>query len=272
MCCLFGMISGREQSARRSLLSAPASIARQSRRCPHGWGLSFTIPDAMDRAREAFFHAKWPEPAAGSPRFAELARQKTHLLVGHVRKRTTGTIDVDHTQPFAQPGLALAHSGGLGREWHRTIIAELDQQRTALETLGVRLRPIKGRTSGERLAAWLALRIRLAAEQTGAAPDIPDATVVELASRLARRTEGIISANFVAGYLGPTGRALYAFRLTPSGKHEGLSYRTQGATVVTSAPTDSALSWQEIPNGTLLIAHLPFGNETRPRVDLVRVV
>ena len=144
MCRLFALHAGeRDVAAEFWLLDAPTSIARQSERNAHGYGL------AALTARRGMILIRNPVQASEDPAYRHVARRlvASEMLV-HLRYASTGGVSLVNTHPFTQDGRLFAHNGVLG---------DLDRIEARL---GANRAMVMGDTDSERFFALITLAIR----------------------------------------------------------------------------------------------------------------
>ncbi|MFZ3453906.1 class II glutamine amidotransferase [Arthrobacter sp. 7Tela_A1] len=140
MCRLFGMHAGLSPvTATFWLLTAPDSLAEQSRRMADGFGIGVFQgkKPVVDKAPIAAY-----EDAA----YASAARTlKAETFVAHVRYASTGGADLVNTHPFLQDNRLLAHNG---------VVQDLDVLDDRLRQLEV-MDLVQGQTDSERVFALI---------------------------------------------------------------------------------------------------------------------
>lgn len=146
MCRLFGMHAGNGPvKATFWLLTAPDSLAQQSRREADGFGIG-----AYDREGRPVVD-KAPIAAYEDKEFAAEARDLESLtFIAHVRYASTGGNLKANTHPFEQDNRMLAHNG---------VVEDLDRLDARLQQLGV-MDLVKGETDSERVFALITAEIR----------------------------------------------------------------------------------------------------------------
>lgn len=146
MCRLFGLhCGGVAVPATFWLLSAPDSLARQSKRNPDGAGVAAF---AADGSLSLF---KEPREAWHDGDFATAAHDLTGTtFIAHVRYATTGSRNLRNTHPFVQDGRVFAHNGVVGG------LDVLDRQLRRLGTADL----VLGQTDSERVFALISGFIR----------------------------------------------------------------------------------------------------------------
>lgn len=141
MCRLFGMHAGEKPvTATFWLLTAPDSLAEQSRRMADGFGLG-----VFDSSGKAVVD-KAPTPAYEDRSYASAARTlKDTTFIAHVRYASSGEDTLDNTHPFLQDDRLLAHNG---------VVQDLDVLDDRLRSLEV-MHLVKGETDSERVFALI---------------------------------------------------------------------------------------------------------------------
>ncbi|KPN21521.1 class II glutamine amidotransferase [Arthrobacter sp. Edens01] len=141
MCRLFGMHAGpKPVTATFWLLTAPDSLAEQSRRMADGFGLGVFDSDGKPVVDKA------PMPAYEDRAYASAARTlKGTTFIAHVRYASTGEDTLVNTHPFLQDGRLLAHNG---------VVEDLDKLDDRLRSLEV-MDLVKGQTDSERVFALI---------------------------------------------------------------------------------------------------------------------
>jgi predicted glutamine amidotransferase len=155
MCRLFGMHAGDHPvKATFWLLTAPDSLAEQSRREADGFGIG--VYDREGRPSVV----KAPIAAYEDKAFAAEARDVESLtFIAHVRYASTGGDVKANTHPFEQDNRLLAHNG---------VVEDLDLLDARLQQLGV-MDLVKGDTDSERVFALITAEIRSNGGDVGAA-------------------------------------------------------------------------------------------------------
>ena len=269
MCRIFGLIASGPVSIWFSMLRTPNALIKQSQWHRDGWGIGYYEDGTAKLTKE-------PLPAVTSREFAQISeRALSTQFVAHVRRLTTGGLDLDHTHPFRLGNWMLAHNGGIGYAWHKTIRKEVG---TAT---------INGCTSGEHLLAWLYHRA------AGLQREEQERAIRDSLQELRGSTEPFRSANFIL----TTGERLYAFRFAPEGQtgrtlyyverrksrfprssnrvvmngesQEGTFSRRKEVVIVASERLTSHEDWRPVENGVLLIVdqevNLRFSRIVGPR-------
>lgn len=141
MCRLFGMHAGpKPVEATFWLLTAPDSLAEQSRRMADGFGIGVFDPSGKPVVDKA------PMPAYEDRAYASAARTlHGTTFIAHVRYASTGANTVENTHPFLQDDRLLAHNG---------VVEDLDQLEDRLRSLEV-MHLVKGQTDSERVFALI---------------------------------------------------------------------------------------------------------------------
>ena len=157
MCRLFGMHAGPDPvSATFWLLTAPDSLAEQSRRMADGFGLGVFNPEGQAVVDKA------PIAAYEDRAYAAAARKlKGTTFIAHVRYASTGEDTAVNTHPFLQDDRLLAHNG---------VVQDLDQLEDRLRELEV-MDLVKGETDSERVFALITGVARQNGGDVGAAID-----------------------------------------------------------------------------------------------------
>ncbi len=107
MCRIFAFRSRVDLKVQRSLVKAENALQLQSRKHPHGWGISYYLTDRPDP------HViKSMESAFDDDRFARVSSFLTsHAVLAHVRKATVGELSQRNTHPFSWKGWSFCHNG-----------------------------------------------------------------------------------------------------------------------------------------------------------------
>ncbi|MCC9178645.1 class II glutamine amidotransferase [Arthrobacter sp. zg-Y750] len=146
MCRLFGMHAGKTPVAATFwLLTAPDSLARQSRKEADGFGIGTFGPDGKPHTDKA------PIAAYEDVQYAQAARDlESTTFIAHVRYASTGADTAVNTHPFEQDGRLLAHNG---------VVEDLDKLDDRLRQLDV-YGLVKGDTDSERVFALITAEAR----------------------------------------------------------------------------------------------------------------
>ncbi|MCC9146757.1 MULTISPECIES: class II glutamine amidotransferase [unclassified Arthrobacter] len=141
MCRLFGMHAGKTPvRATFWLLTAPDSLAQQSRREADGFGIGTFTPDGSPSVDKA------PIAAYEDIQYAQAARElESTTFLAHVRYASTGGDTDVNTHPFVQDNRLLAHNG---------VVEDLDKLNDRLRQLEV-YHLVRGETDSERLFALI---------------------------------------------------------------------------------------------------------------------
>lgn len=141
MCRLFGMHAGTDPvRATFWLLTAPDSLARQSRKEADGFGIGTYTRDGTPVLDKA------PIAAYEDVKYAQAARDlESTTFIAHVRYASTGGDTAVNTHPFEQDGRLLAHNG---------VVEDLDKLEGRLRQLDV-YDLVKGDTDSERVFALI---------------------------------------------------------------------------------------------------------------------
>ena len=155
MCRLFGMhAGGAPVKATFWLLTAPDSLAEQSRREADGFGIG-----VFDREGRPVVE-KAPIAAYEDKAFAAEARDLSSItFLAHVRYASTGGNLKVNTHPFEQDNRLLAHNG---------VVEDLDRLEERLGKLGA-MDLVKGDTDSERVFALITAEARSNGGNTEAA-------------------------------------------------------------------------------------------------------
>jgi glutamine amidotransferase len=109
MCRIFAFRSRVDLNVQRSLVKAENALQVQSRRHPHGWGISFYVQGADEP--EVF---RSLAPAWDDERFARLGGfLAAGAVLAHVRKATVGVRSLANTHPFQWGPWSFCHNGTL---------------------------------------------------------------------------------------------------------------------------------------------------------------
>lgn len=146
MCRLFALHAGAApQRSTFWLITAPESLAQQSRQEPDSTGIGIYGPDGwpdVDRQAVAAYR---------DPLFAEDARVLvSRTFIAHVRYASTGPVTVANTHPFEQDNRLLAHNGVLMG------LDVLDARLRELRVQGL----VRGETDSERMFALITAEAR----------------------------------------------------------------------------------------------------------------
>ncbi|WAP51739.1 class II glutamine amidotransferase [Arthrobacter sp. ATA002] len=155
MCRLFGMHAGNQPvKATFWLLTAPDSLAEQSRREADGFGIG--VYDREGRPSMV----KAPIAAYEDQAYAAEARDMESItFVAHVRYASTGGDVKANTHPFEQDNRLFAHNG---------VVQDLDRLDARLRQLGG-MDLVKGETDSERVFALITAEARSNGGDVGAA-------------------------------------------------------------------------------------------------------
>jgi predicted glutamine amidotransferase len=184
VCRLFGLHAGRRNLAAEFwLLDAPDSLASQSERNAHGFGLAaLTAEDGLVLIRN-------PVQAGVDRTYQSVARRaEACQYLAHLRYANTGVVSLQNTHPFLQDARVFAHNGVVGD------LERLERR------LGDHLPMVSGQTDSERVFALITLAIREAGGDVHAG-------IVAAVRELADGYE-LYSINFLLGAVGH----LWAFR------------------------------------------------------------
>lgn len=141
MCRLFGMHAGpKPVRATFWLLTAPDSLAKQSRRMADGFGIGVFNAEGKPVVDKA------PMPAYEDREYASAARTlEGRTFIAHVRYASTGGNTPENTHPFLQDDRMLAHNG---------VVEDLDVLEDRLRSLEV-MHLVQGQTDSERVFALI---------------------------------------------------------------------------------------------------------------------
>lgn len=221
MCRLFGMHAGNGPvKATFWLLTAPDSLAQQSRREADGFGIG-----TYDREGRPVVD-KAPIAAYEDKEFAAEARDLESLtFIAHVRYASTGGNLKANTHPFEQDNRMLAHNG---------VVEDLDRLDARLQQLGV-MDLVKGETDSERVFALITAEIR------GNGGDI-DAAIASALSWIAENLR-LFAVNLILTTAAdlwavryPDTHPLYVLELAEQDRHTGM--KTQRISVQSQQLTD----------------------------------
>ena len=221
MCRLFGMHAGSGPvKATFWLLTAPDSLAQQSRREADGFGIG-----TYDREGRPVVD-KAPIAAYEDKEFAAEARDLESLtFIAHVRYASTGGNLKANTHPFEQDNRMLAHNG---------VVEDLDRLDARLQQLGV-MDLVKGETDSERVFALITAEIR------GNGGDI-DAAIASALSWIAENLR-LFAVNLILTTAAdlwavryPDTHPLYVLELAEQDRHTGM--KTQRISVQSQQLTD----------------------------------
>ena len=146
MCRLFGMHAGTTPvKATFWLLTAPDSLARQSRKEADGFGIGTFAADGLPVVDKA------PIAAYEDVQYAQEARElESTTFVAHVRYASTGGNTAVNTHPFVQDNRLLAHNG---------VVEDLDKLDDRLRQLEM-YHMVRGDTDSERVFALITAEAR----------------------------------------------------------------------------------------------------------------
>ena len=207
MCRLFGMHAGQTPvKATFWLLSAPDSLAAQSRREADGFGIG-----VYDREGHPVVE-KAPVAAYQDKDFAVEAHElSSTTFVAHVRYASTGgNLDVN-THPFEQDNRLLAHNG---------VVEDLDRLDARLQELDVR-DLVKGDTDSERVFALITAEARSNGGDVGAGI-VSALTWIAENLRLFAVNIILTSASEVWAVRYPDTHTLYVLELAGADPHGGM--------------------------------------------------
>ncbi|KAD3456045.1 class II glutamine amidotransferase [Arthrobacter yangruifuii] len=147
MCRLFGMHAGKPPvRATFWLLTAPDSLAKQSRREADGFGIGTFAPDGTPEIDKA------PVAAYEDLEYARDARElESTTFVAHVRYASTGGNTPENTHPFEQDNRLFAHNG---------VVEDLEKLNDRLRQLEV-YHLVQGDTDSERVFALITAAARV---------------------------------------------------------------------------------------------------------------
>jgi glutamine amidotransferase len=243
MCRLVAIVSSEPTGFRFALNDAPRSLAALSHEHPDGWGLAVWDGDWVLKKEAAC--------ARSDARFSELSAEvRGEVLVGHIRKRTRGAIEVKDTHPFTRDGWVFAHNGTVHAEpWLRERTARL------------RLEQIEGATDSELFFAYLLTAMDAAAGDLDGALG---AAVRELEGRADAGACNFVLSNGRTTYVHRFGRTLALLR-REQGDPLRRSRTSQETLATLETPwTERRLAilvasermteepWEDLPEGTLL--------------------
>lgn len=221
MCRLFGMHAGNGPvKATFWLLTAPDSLAQQSRREADGFGIG-----AYDREGRPVVD-KAPIAAYEDKEFAAEARDLESLtFIAHVRYASTGGNLKANTHPFEQDNRMLAHNG---------VVEDLDRLDARLQQLGV-MDLVKGETDSERVFALITAEIRSNGGDIGAAIASALSWIAENLRLFAVNLILTTAADLWAVRY-PDTHPLYVLELAEQDRHAGM--KTQRISVQSQQLTD----------------------------------
>jgi len=105
MCRLFGFRSVIQSQVHRSLMEADNAIGGLSELHPDGWGVAYYVDDAPHLTRS-------PRQALSDQIFHKLSGVvASETVVAHVRKATSGDVNVLNCHPFQHGRWVFAHNG-----------------------------------------------------------------------------------------------------------------------------------------------------------------
>ncbi|WP_341395392.1 class II glutamine amidotransferase [Arthrobacter sp. G119Y2] len=221
MCRLFGMHAGHHPvKATFWLLTAPDSLAQQSRREADGFGIG--VYDREGRPSVV----KAPIAAYEDKAFAAEARDVESItFIAHVRYASTGGDVKTNTHPFEQDNRLLAHNG---------VVEDLDLLDSRLQQLGV-MDLVKGDTDSERVFALITAEIRTNGGDVGAAIASALGWVAENCRLFAVNIILTDAANLWAVRY-PDTHPLYVLELGEEDQHSGM--KTQRISVTSQQLSD----------------------------------
>lgn len=146
MCRLFGMHAGKVPvKATFWLLTAPDSLAQQSRREADGFGIGVYDREGRPAVEKA------PIAAYQDKEYAAEARDLSSItFLAHVRYASTGANLKANTHPFEQDNRLFAHNG---------VVADLDRLDQRLQAMGA-MDLVQGDTDSERVFALITAEAR----------------------------------------------------------------------------------------------------------------
>ena len=105
MCRLFGFRSAILSKVHTSLLSAENALVEQSRSHPDGWGLAYYVADAPHVVKSV-------DSAVDDHLFKRVSGiVSSQTVLAHLRKATTGSLNITNTHPFQFGKWVFAHNG-----------------------------------------------------------------------------------------------------------------------------------------------------------------
>lgn len=119
MCRLFGFRSILQSGVHRSLVGADNALAVQSNEHPDGWGVAYYLADVPHLIKGA-------SAAVEDSIFRRVSGVvASETVVAHIRKATTGPIDLLNSHPFQHGPWVFAHNGQIRDfERHRDALLE----------------------------------------------------------------------------------------------------------------------------------------------------
>jgi len=105
MCRLFGFRSVIQSQVHRSLLAADNALAVQSRMHSDGWGVAYYVADAPHVIKSV-------QPAIEDHIFERVSGiVASQTVLAHLRKATTGDVNILNSHPFQHGLWTFAHNG-----------------------------------------------------------------------------------------------------------------------------------------------------------------
>ncbi|MDK1281183.1 class II glutamine amidotransferase [Arthrobacter sp. zg-Y820] len=249
MCRLFAMHAGADPvKATFWLLTAPDSLAQQSRREADGFGIG-----AYDREGRPVVE-KAPIAAYEDKQFAAEARDLESItFLAHVRYASTGGELKVNTHPFEQDNRLLAHNG---------VVEDLDRLDVRLRQLGV-MDLVKGETDSERVFALITAEARSNGGDVDAAIASALSWVAENLRLFALNIIVTTAADLWAVRY-PDTHPLYVLELSADDPHSGmttqrisvrsqeLSDKQRPAVLLATEKMDDNPNWRLMNSGELL--------------------
>ncbi|WP_234346623.1 class II glutamine amidotransferase [Cellulomonas timonensis] len=248
---MFGMHAGKNPArATFWLVSAPDSLAQQSRKEPDGTGVGVFGPGGQAIVD------KQPIAAYEDTQFASEARElESRTFVAHVRYASTGENSLVNTHPFEQDQRLLVHNG---------VLEGLDVLDARLAELGA-TSLVHGQTDSERMFALITVEARRNGGDVGAAIV---AALTWIAQNIPVYAANIVltTATELWALRYPETHPLYVLRRDPGG-NEGstrLEARThrisvhsdamgeRPSVIIATQPMDSDPGWRLMGAGELL--------------------
>lgn len=257
MCRMLFIFAAEPTPAVEALVTAPMSLAKQSRRDRtgehhlDGWGIGW-----YDAAGPRTVHGVLP--ACDDPKFAETAAAATsRIVIGHVRDASVGSVRAQNCHPFIHGPWMFCHNG---------TIEGFDRLRDSFdrETLPELAATRRGDTDSEHLFHWILSNLSregfaLASGGNGETVERVDVDgLYAIVRESLRRLLGWCAAVDVAA---PTGLNLFLTdgRIATAVRHGRTLERRStilsagGAThEIASEPTDDVGPWSEVSDPSIL--------------------
>jgi glutamine amidotransferase len=237
---MLAIVASTRRTFQRCLVDAPVSLALLSRDHPDGWGVavhSQAVGWVLHRSLTA---------AEYDPRFPVVAEIAGEVLIGHVRKRTVGSVSLANTHPFERSSWVFAHNGTVLRP---EILQRLISPRRSAE--------IQGQTDSEILFAYLLTELDAAGATESPSPHASDCAIRFAVTRTlglpGMGTCNFVLANAHSVYAYRAGRELYLLdRWESSMAMMTGSAPTSDRTLLISSAKITDEPWDPVPEHGLL--------------------